>query len=313
MALTALVPALLLAPTIARAQSIEDFEAARAAYEARDFARAVQYFEELVGTDPPRLSSPALVVEARKYFGAAYLFLGRRDAAIHQFELLLRAEPDYRLDPLLFPAAVQELFDNVRERLALEAREAEARRGLEAELARERERSAALLEIASDPVFVEVESSRWAAMVPWGTGQFLNGDDGLGWFFFLGETALLGAAFGSLAWRESLLSQVAVAAAGRVLSPDLVNQANPLLTAAAVTNWVSLGSLAVLVVAGILQAQIGFVPSRSIRHDRTVPDELREGLDGDGSEDPSETIPAPPPSGVRLEPGALGIPLSFRF
>lgn len=294
------------APAPVRAQSIEDFEAARAAYEARDFARAVQYFEELVGTDPPRLTSPVLIIEARKYFGAAYLFLGRRDAAIHQFELLLRADPDYVLDPLLFPAAVQDLFNNVRDRLALEAREAAARRALEEQLAQERERSRALLAIAGDPVFVEVENSRWAAIVPWGCGQFLNGDDGLGWFFFLGETALVGAAFGTLAWHDNLMSQVAAA---RLFDNDLVARANPLLEAAFISNWVSLGALAVLAIAGVVEAQLAFVPSRSIRHERAIPDELRQGLDEEAPEE-QET---PAPTGARVDPGALGIPLSFRF
>lgn len=304
-AAAALAPALLTGT--ARAQSIEDFETARAAYEARDFARAVQYFEELVGTDPPRLTSPALIIEARKYFGAAYLFLGRRDAAIHQFELLLRADPHYVLDPLLFPAAVQDLFNNVRDRLALEAREAEARRALEDELAQERERSRALLALASDPVFVEVDNSRWAAIVPWGCGQFLNGDDGLGWFFFLGESALLASAFGTLAWHDSLMAQIADVYSG--IEVGVVERANPLLEGAAIANWVSLGALAVLAIAGVVEAQLSFVPSRSIRHERAVPEELREGLD----EDAPEEQEAPASSGARVDPGPPGIPLSFRF
>src|SRR5687768_11471405 len=92
-ALAALI--LLAFPALARAGDIEDFESARSAYEARDYERAVVAFELLVGGDAPRLQSRALIAESRKYLGAAYLFVGRRDAARAEFERLLRDEPAY--------------------------------------------------------------------------------------------------------------------------------------------------------------------------------------------------------------------------
>lgn len=301
--LSALVVAALIAlPCAASAQSLQDFEIARQAYDERDYARAVQYFEELVGTDPPRLSSPVLVVESRRLLGSAYLYLGRRDAAIHQFELLLRQEPDHPpLDPLRFPAAVQELFNNVRERLRAEARAVAERERLERELAAERERSRQLLAIADSEVLVDVENSRWAALIPLGVGQFLNGDDGLGWFFFLSEAACVIAAFVTAGIHESVLAQVPLGST--TIDDPRFDQANDYLLASAIGNWVSLGALGVLGIAGVVEAQVAFRPSRSVRHRRPVPDELREGLPG------TEEEVAPPPAA----PAVSVIPLGLRF
>lgn len=292
-----------LAPAVARAGEVEDFERARSAYESRDFQRAVYYFEELVGGDVPRLQSPSLVTEARKYLGAAYLFVGQREAARRQFELLLRAEPSYHLDPLLFPSEVLELFASVEERLDLERRDTEARRILEARAQREHDRAERLVAFAEQPVSLEVPSSRWLALFPFGVGQFINDDQGLGWFFLLTETALAGAAFGSLAWHQSLTGQVSFAQSTR-LNGDEVLRGDDLLRAAFITNWVAIGALAVMAIAGVVEAQFRFVPSRTVTDRRRVPDELR-------GDDEDEVIPAPT-SGLRFDP-ARGFPLSFRF
>lgn len=312
-ALTVAVLAWLSAPASVRAGDIEDFEIARQAYESRDFSRAVFYFEQLVGGEVPRLSSAPMIAEARKLLGAAYVFVGRREAARDQFERLLREQPDYLLDPLLFPLEVQELFASVRERLELERREAEARAAVEARAARERQRAVELLRFAEEEVRVEVESSRWLALVPAGVGQFQNGDEGLGWLFLLSETAFLGAAVGGLIWHQDLSVQVARAQA--VGDADAVAQGNRLLDVAFGLHWASLGALAAFAIAGIIEAQVRFVPTRVIVQRRRAPDELREGLDDrepsaqDGS--PGARDGRVSDLGVGVGPG--GISLSFRF
>jgi hypothetical protein len=306
LALAGLVLALV--PSVARAGDIEDFETARAAYESRDFQRAVYYFEELVGGEIPRLTSPALVVEARKYLGASYLFVGQRESARRQFELLLRSRPDYQLDPLLFPSEVLELFSAIRERLELEQREAAARRELEARTEREIARSRALVAFAEEDVRLEVEGSRALALFPFGVGQFLNGDEPLGWVFLLGEAVLGATAIGALAWHQSLVPQVLFAQT-ELLDQRLVARGNDLLRAAEITNWVALSSFGVLLVAGVLEAQIRFVPSRTVVERRRVPDELREGL-GLEEEPPA---PAASPTTLRIGPAGLGIGASTTF
>lgn len=315
LASAALVAALawLWLPSLARAGDIEDFEIARQAYESRDFSRAVFYFEQLVGGEVPRLSSAPMIAEARKLLGAAYVFVGRREAAREQFERLLREQPDYLLDPLLFPLEVQELFASVRERLELQRREAEARAAVEARAASERRRSEQLLQFAEEDVRVELESSRWLALVPGGVGQFQNGDDGLGWMFLLSEAAFLGVAVGALLWHKDLSLQVARAYA--LNDADAVAEGNRLLEAAFGLHWASFGALAVFAIAGIVEAQIRFVPARVVVQQRRAPEELREGLDEPETSDqdlPSRGRDAPV-SDLGVGVGLGGISLSFRF
>ncbi len=292
-ALTLLLVALL--PAGAKAGDVEDFEAARSAYEARDYERAVIYFEALVGGEMPRLESPALVAEARKYLGAAYLFVGRRDAARQQFERLLRAEPDYILDPLRFPIDVQELFDSVRERLVLEHHQERERTALEERAMRAEERARSLILFAEEEVTTAVPNSRWLALLPFGVGQFENGDPGLGWAFLLSETALAGTAIGAMIWWQEL----SVFANRAQLAGDAtsIREANQLLEAAFVLHWSAVGALSAVVLAGILEAQIRFVPARTVRERRRVPEALRA----------QET------TDFRLGVGAGTVSLSLRF
>ena len=98
----------------ARADELTDFEAARSRYERHDYARAVDAFRKLVGTDPPRITSPLLVIESRKYYAASLLFMGAKEEARSQFRQLLTQEPEYALDPLAFPTEVVALFDEVK-------------------------------------------------------------------------------------------------------------------------------------------------------------------------------------------------------
>lgn len=306
----ALIAALvsLVAPSPARAGEIEDFEIARQAYESRDFSRAVFYFEQLVGGDVPRLSSGPLIAEARKLLGAAYVFVGRREAAREQFERLLREQPDYLLDPLLFPIEVQELFASVRERLELERREAEARAAVQARADRERERAQRLLRFAEEDVRVELENSRWLALIPGGVGQFQNGDEGLGWTFLVSETVLLGGAIGALIWHQDLSVQVAQAQA--LGDADAVAEGNRLLDVAFGLHWASLGALAVFAISGIVEAQVRFVPTRVVVQRRRAPDELREGLE---EPEPADQDAEPAVSDLGVGVGPAGISLSFRF
>src|SRR5688572_23098174 len=111
----------------AQAGELEDFRDAQAAYEIHNFPLAITLFEALVGGATPQLTNPVLINESRKYLGAAYLIVGRREAAEAQFEALLTAEPTYELGAADFPVEVIELFASVRQAL-LERERIEAER-----------------------------------------------------------------------------------------------------------------------------------------------------------------------------------------
>lgn len=291
------------APSLARAQ-IDQFERCRARYDALDYEAAVACFEALVGGETPRLDSPALVAESRKYLGAAYLFVGRRDAAREQFELLLREQPLYVLDPRAFPVDVQELFDAVRDRLLEERRQELARQALEERALRAEARARALLEFAEEEVSFELEGSRWLALLPLGVGQFQNGNDGLGWFFVTSEVALLGVSIGAMIWHQLVQQQIAEGlAVGSRIRVEEGNRYSEILFA---VNWASLGALAAVAIGGIIEAQASFVPIRTVTRRREVPEELRE----DTAPEPREGRPI---TDLRVGVGLGSLTLSLRF
>lgn len=277
-ALTLLV--LLLAPAPAAASELDDFQTARDAYRSHDWPRAAQLFEALVGTEPPLLTTPLLVEEARKYLAATYVFLQRPDDARVQFERLLTTNPAYELDPSQFPEEAVVLFGEVRDRLRREAAETAERARIEAELERERERARRLLAIAESDVEAPVESSRLLALVPFGAGQFQNGDEGLGWLFFTTEALFGIASFGTLVAHQAIAGSFDPSDPNSgVHSAESRSRINDALLGTEITNWTCAGLFAVFAIVGVLQSQLDFRETRSVRTRHEVPDELREGLE----------------------------------
>jgi tetratricopeptide (TPR) repeat protein len=272
----ALLGALL--PQPARADDLADFERARASYDAQRYAEAVQKLELLVGGETPRLATRAIVLEARKYLGASYLFVARRADAERQFALLLSEDPQYQIDPTTFPAEVREVFASVRTRLEREARaladardrEEAARRAEEAErLIRDRARLERLRELALTETIVE-ENSRWIAAIPFGIGQFQNGQSGLGIAFAVTEGVL-----GATALTMKILHDTLPSPSGYPSNLD-IPAVRRLEAAYAITNYLAMSALAVVAIIGIVDAQLRFVPSFTRTRSRTAPEELRE-------------------------------------
>jgi len=158
------------------ADELSDFDSARRHYDKQNYTKAEKGFESLVGGAVPRAINPVVRLEARKYLGATYLFLGRKDDARDQFRRLLEEDPDYDIDPVAFPEAVVQTFQEVQKeaaverarREALEAARKERERTDEVEeLVRQQQRIQMLEELASVET-VEKVNSRWIAALPYG-------------------------------------------------------------------------------------------------------------------------------------------------
>ena len=130
-------------------------------------------------------------------WGAVMVAKGRTKEAGELFEQLLLKDPHFEPDPLSFPTAVLDAFSDtrsrIRERLNAQAqeharREADRRAREASEKQREVARMRLLERLATEERSIE-RRSRFVAMVPFGAGQFQNGDRGLGWAF-LGAEAL---------------------------------------------------------------------------------------------------------------------------
>jgi len=280
----ALALALLIAAApAARADDLEDFERARRAYADQSFPVAVQRFEALVGGETPALQSRPLVLESRKYLGAAYLFVGRRDAAERQFERLLADDPTYQIDPVAFPAEVITVFAAVRHRVeearvvaeqARQRAEELARRREAQQIIRERERMSRLIDLAETERERQL-NSRWVALIPFGVGQFQNRSSGAGVAFAVSEGVLAVASIVTYLLHESIRSDIAPLPVGEAEPPER-RDARVAATGLRIANWVTSALFGAVVVGGIVDAQARFVPEFETTRRRPLPPELRD-------------------------------------
>lgn len=257
-----------LATPIAHASDQTDLEKVRSAYAARNYADAESRVSGLL--NPKTGSKDALVVStARMYEGAIYLARGMKREAHAAFERLLLEDAPFEPDPLAFPPDVVNAFIDtragLRERLAQLAQdqarlEASKRAQSEAERKREADRVKLLEKYAREET-VTTWSSRLVATVPFGIGQFQNGQTGLGIFFLSLETALIA---GSL-----IAVPVYNNARGRereeFLQGDpnrLVDQYHARANAARIVNWSFAGAFLAAAGIGIAQAHVAFTPAK---------------------------------------------------
>ena len=275
---SASLAALLLVAVPARADELSDFEAARMLYDKQDYAGAVDALRALVGSDPPRIGDPLLVIESRKYLAASLLFMGAEEDAKAQIRLLLGQEPRYTLDPLAFPTEVLKLFERVKAELQHEIderrrQEEEARRAKERDEQKAdaiRRENLARLKVLAEEREAIVQNSRWVASIPFGVGQFQNDHKGLG-------IAL--AMFQGLAAAGSVASFIAhTRLADDHPSPADIADARREEELWRKVNYVSFGTLIGLAAIGIADAHLRFVPARVIARPRDLPDDLQRWM-----------------------------------
>jgi hypothetical protein len=280
------------------ADELADLEAARAFYDAQRYADATERLERLLAGDAPERLNRAIALEARKYLAAAYLFTERGADAERQFALLLAIDAEYQLDPTLFPAEIRAVFASVRARLVREEREradrveraeTERRAAEAARLLAESARLAALRDLATQETVVETHT-RWIAAIPFGIGQFQNGHAALGTVLAVSEGLLAGASITLKILHDTLPTPSTFA----LLAPADQAAASNLELGYRTANLVTMGVLVALMIVGVVDAQLRFVPSISRTRPRTLPPELR-----------SEA------SAVSLEPFAGGLRLRF--
>lgn len=269
------------------------FDRARIYYESARYAACVESFSRLLERSD-RLR-PRERASARVYLAACLIAQKRVDDARQQFrQAILEDRQIEPPDPVVFPQAVIDVFVQVRstlmddlrrqqeeEYLRSAERAAEQRKRAE----QERQRVAELERLASTETLIQ-KNERWMAWLPFGLGQFHNGDQTLGWIFLSTELALAATAITATSIELGLHAR---AEGGRAPldSQDLtskVRAAHQVGTAA----WLSLIGVAA---AGVIEANLSYrseLPAGQRR--RRLPDSLR-------------SIDAPAPaSSLRLSP-----------
>ncbi|MEZ4335233.1 MAG: hypothetical protein R3B82_01265 [Sandaracinaceae bacterium] len=264
-------------PSLACAQVDEDFRDAREAYGNGQFADVIRLLEPFVGQQLASIGDHVMVREARKYLGAAYVLTGAGERARNQFRWLLEDNRDQlrtmSLDRRVFILEVRDVFEEVQADLI--RAEDQANADDEAARARERElRRQALITLlhqAQEDV-VEVENPELPMFVPFGVGQFMNGDDTLGTFFLVSEAFFFLAASATLS--------VSIYLGDLRTSGGMINTTwDDALDALAPANLVSAAVFTVLAIAGIVEARLSWQPTRTVRRRREIDQDILDRLE----------------------------------
>ncbi len=174
-----------------------DLKRAKDRYEFGAYADAAGAVREILAR---RKDLPAPeVVEAYRILGLSEYQLGDRGAARSAFVSLLSIDPDYALDPFLVPPQIVEFFDRVKRDAEPELAPLRERRRLlkEQERLAEEARRKLLAEEAArsgppSKVVLVQERIYLFNWLPFGAGQFQNGETGKGTTIAVSQV-LLGA------------------------------------------------------------------------------------------------------------------------
>jgi hypothetical protein len=177
----------------------EELQRGRNFFDRGEFKRAVEIVRPLLYPEL-RLQSDSQIVQAHRILGVSYLFEKQQDEAAGEFRKLLQISPEYRFDPLLDPPEVVDFFNGVRREYGAELATLEAKRK---QAERERQRAKEECEkVRAGPLVVERRVGRNSFAVnflPFGAGQFQNGQRKKGWAFLAAEVVFAGVSVGAFA------------------------------------------------------------------------------------------------------------------
>ncbi|MEZ4466776.1 MAG: hypothetical protein R3F60_29920 [bacterium] len=242
---SALLVVLAVLPTAAWAQTAsERLIQGRNAYLYGDYRLVIETLRPVAGQEESAFQDPEEIVEAYELRGLSLFYLGQADEAREVFEALVLYRPEKRLDPVRVPPPAVAFYEGIRAELKEEIRKRqeaiERKKAEEAEL-RKKE---SMVQVVVD----RRRNSKLVAAVPFGVGQFQNGDDLLGGLFLGSELVAVALSATFVIAIENLRQ-----ADGRFTSQD-VEQARSLQTA----QLVSGGIAAALMVGGVVHALVTF-------------------------------------------------------
>ncbi len=245
-------------------------------YEAGKYEECAHELDRLLNPDGKRPISRSEVREtARIYHAACLIGSGQFERADKPLEDAINENPSMGApDSLIFPKPVVQRFLLVQQRKREKIQKEEQDRFKEAQrqaaLQKARERAEALRvrqleELAGREVIV-TQNRRWIAAVPFGAGQFQNGDRGLGWVFLGSEVLTLGAALTSLAVATQIDAQAAEFQ-NEGKETDAEDRKKAWHLAGTISSWAFISLAAI----GITEAQVSFVPEKREIRRRALP------------------------------------------
>jgi len=273
----AIVVIALAASRDARADAAADLEKAHNAYVAHQYDEAEARLRALLDPQTGTLKDPDAVADARMYLGATLVAEKKNDEAAAEFALLLSDKPEYQPDALRVSLDAIDAFTDARARNRdkLAAIQAERVRKAQEEKARaelERQKAAvrlAMLERMAGTEVVTTQNSRLIALIPFGAGQFQNGQTALGWTFLVSEGLLAaGSGVGAAVWSYNLSQVDSNYSAGQT---SVAEQYNQRAQTAAVVGDILAGGFALVAIIGVIHAEATFVPDETTTRPRAIP------------------------------------------
>jgi hypothetical protein len=240
------------------------------AFDRGEFGRAADTIRPLLYPEI-RVQSEAQIVQARRILGVAYLFEKREKEATEEFRKLLQLVPDYRFDPLLDPPEVVDFFNLVRKGYETELAALESMRS-DAERARQRDREECE-KVRGGPLVIERRVGRNAFalnFLPFGAGQFQNGQRKKAWAFLTAESVLCAVSVGAFATNLALYGfrpqrTCRYNMGGTACSPENIDHTDEDRSREITRLQVTSGALFFGVVAwGILDAIVHFQPETQL-------------------------------------------------
>lgn len=284
-AMVALGAATVLGSPHAHADARAELEKARASFLARNWADAEERLRVLL--DPKSgLKERSIISQARMYLGASLLVQGKKDEAKEMFEKLVLDDPTFDPDPLSFPSEAINTFIDVRSSLLEQIKQATqtaARLAAERKAKEEAEREAQRVwlekvKAQAQEEKITVRHSRLVATLPFGIGQFQNGQKLLGWIFFGTEAAAIAGTaitFGMYRYARDRQNEVSFAngndptgqADYASLAPQYQRRADEIRN----VNLGFAAGFAVVAGIGIVQAHLVYVDETPEKKKRDLP------------------------------------------
>jgi hypothetical protein len=244
----------------------ETLRRARSYFEYGDNPNASLILDRLVSVG--RFESPEQRAEAYRLLGLADFFQGKRAEAYQAFRELVFIDPDTELDPFYYPPAAVAFFEEVKKNAEKELAPVRAQRRLEEEARRRaaveeaqrrliREREEEQRRLAAIAPTIErrvIQHDFWVNLIPFGVGQFQNGDRTLGAFFATSELLAAATSASSALLIEGLRNQ------GGTFSGTDYQRAQKLDAA----KWISAGVFYGLWLIGAVQASVAWQPETQL-------------------------------------------------
>jgi len=257
----------------ARADDATELERAKTSYDAGRYAEGADRFRVILTPDSPQsLSDPGAIERARAYFAACLIALGRTQEADTQIERIIRNNPLYSADPVVFPGKVIDRFIDVKSRLRNEIEgafrlRADAERKARGRIEQEQRAYIESLQRLAGQETVISRHSRWIAMLPLGAGQFQNAQDGLGYGLFVTEALLAVTSVTALVIHTQLVADYPRHTPGTIDEVSFRDNKEAALR----VNQYATAALAAITLTGIIQAQVTFVPETREVRPRSIP------------------------------------------